>query len=110
MVYEATTANYDEQLKAAEFVVVDYYGDHCGACVYLAPFFQESANDMPFIRFVKINISQHWEIGQRYSIRGVPTLKFFRNGQEVHQAMGGMERERLNGEIARMLYKDYLEV
>ena len=42
MVYEATTANYDEQLKAAEFVVVDYYGDHCRACVYLAPFFQEA--------------------------------------------------------------------
>lgn len=107
MVYEATTANYDEQLTAAEFVVVDYYGDHCGACVYLAPFFQEASNDMPYIRFVKINISQSWEIGQRYGIRGVPTLKFFRNGQEVHQTAGGMDREMLNRELAKMLYRDY---
>lgn len=107
MVYEATTANYDEQLTAAEFVVVDFYGGHCGACMYLAPFFQEAANDMPCIRFVKADITRSWELGQRYDIKGVPTLKFFRNGREVHQALGGMDREKLNGEIAQMLYRDY---
>ncbi|MCI9337166.1 MAG: thioredoxin family protein [Lachnospiraceae bacterium] len=105
MVYEATAANYDEQLKA-EFVVVDFYGDHCGACVYLAPFYQEAANDMPYIRFVKINISQYPEIGKRYRIKGVPTLKFFRNGEEVHEALGGRDREMLNAELAKMLYRE----
>lgn len=103
-VYEATTSNYDEHLKAAEYVVVDYYGDHCGACVYLAPFYREASNDMPFIHFVKINITEHWKIGQRYGIRGVPTLKFFHNGEEVHEAKGGMDRAGLNEHIAKMLY------
>jgi len=104
-VFEATTENYDEQLKAAEYVVVDCYGDHCGSCVYLAPFFREASNDMPFIHFVKINVTTHWKIAQRYDIKGVPTLLFFHNGEIVHEAGGGMQRDTLNGHIAQMLYQ-----
>ena len=32
MVYEATSKNIEELLQT-DYAVVDFYGDHCGACV-----------------------------------------------------------------------------
>lgn len=104
-VIEATDATYDTLLTENEYTIVDFYGDHCGACVFLEPFYREASNDMPGIRFMKINITHNREIGRRYGINGVPTIKFFRNGEEVHQAMGGMDRAHLNDHIAKMLYE-----
>lgn len=87
--------------------MVDYYGDHCGACVYLEPFYKEACRDMPYIHFVKINVTYNWTVAERYGIKGVPTLKFFHNGEEVHQAGGGMQREKLNEYIAKLLYHGF---
>ena len=107
-VYEAATmAEFDEHMKAAEYVVVDFYGDYCGACVFLEPYFREAANDMPYIRFVKVHFTKNRETSERYGITALPTLKFFHNGQEVHEDQGGMDREALNEQIAKMLYRNY---
>lgn len=106
-VFEANTETYDEQLTAAEYVVVDYYGDHCGYCVYMEPFYKEACRDMPYIHFVKINVTHNQAIADRYGIDAVPELKFFHNGQEVHQALGGMDRTELNEHIAKLLYHGF---
>ncbi len=103
-VIEATEQNYDELLKE-EYVIVDYYGEHCGACVALEPVYREAANDMPGIQFLKINVTHNPSIGKRYQIKGVPTMKFFRDGEIVHEATGSMNRETLNSHIAAMLYE-----
>ena len=101
---DATEQNFDELLQGP-YVVVDFYGDHCGPCAYLAPFYREAANDMPLIRFVKINTTKYYSIAKQFDIKGVPTLKFFRNGEMVHSTTGGMNREKLNTHIAKMLYE-----
>ncbi len=103
-VITATDETYDELLFASEYVVVDYYGDNCGACLYLEPYFQNVSNDMPLISFIKINITHNPEIRKRYQINGVPTLKFFHNGEVVHEVMGGMDSDHLKQHISKMLY------
>ncbi|MCD8106609.1 MAG: thioredoxin family protein [Oscillospiraceae bacterium] len=103
-VITATDETYDKLLSASEYAVVDYYGDHCGSCVYLEPFFREASNDMPLISFIKINVTHNPETRKRYQINGVPTIKFFHNGEEVHEAMGGMDTDHLEQHIAKMLY------
>ena len=35
-VIEATPENFD-QLVQTEYAMVDFYGDHCGACDFTAP-------------------------------------------------------------------------
>lgn len=103
----ATMAEFDKLMKSAEYVVVDFYGDYCGACVFLEPYFREAANDMPYIRFVKVHFTKNRETAERYGITALPTLKFFHNGEEVLEEQGGMDREELNKLIARMLYRNY---
>ena len=45
-VIEATESNFDELVQGAEYVMVDFYGDSCGACVATAPYYREVAEDV----------------------------------------------------------------
>lgn len=103
-VLEATTETFDSLIDAP-YAVVDCYGDHCVACVMLEPIYTSAANDMSFIRFGRINISQHYEVAERFDILSMPTLLFFRNGKLVTRVEGSMGREELNRHVANMLYQ-----
>lgn len=102
-VYEATSKNIDELLQA-DYAVIDFYGDHCGACVVLEPVYNEASNDLAMIRFIKANVDQDRALGERFNIKALPTLLFFRNGEVVHKDGGAMDRQTLNTHIAKMLY------
>ncbi len=101
---EATTETFDSLIDAP-YAVVDCYGDMCAACVMLEPVYTAAASEMSFIRFGRINISQHFEIAERFGILSMPTLLFFRNGELAVRAEGSMGRDELNQHIAAMLYE-----
>lgn len=101
---ELTTSQWDA-FTHADFAVVDCYGDHCVACVMLAPVFDAVADEMHGVAFGRINISNEPEIGERYGINAIPTMLFFRKGEKVHEASGSMEREQLLAEMAELLYQ-----
>ena len=103
-IIEATSATFDKLIDT-EYAVVDCYGDHCGACVILEPVYHEMAADLSGIRFMQINISQEWEIAERYGINAMPTLFYFRNGREVARSVGSMERGEQHTYNAKILYQ-----
>ncbi len=105
-VIEATEENFDQLVQGAEYVMVDFYGDNCGACVGTAPYYREVADDMAFIRFIQVNTSVYRKLARRYKIMGIPAFRYFHNGQVVHQSVGGMDTERIHRELAEFLYHD----
>lgn len=103
-VLDAFDHNFDALINT-EYAVVDFYGDNCGACVMLSPIFEATANEMPFIRFVHINVTHNRGIAERYNIHAVPALFFYRNGEIVYRELGAVPRKKLNQDIAVMLYQ-----
>lgn len=103
-IIEATNESFDSLIEAP-YAVVDCYGDFCAACVMLEPVYTAAANDMAYIRFGRINISQYGDVAERFGLMAMPTLLFFRDGKLVHQVEGSMEREDLNRHLAKMLYE-----
>ncbi len=103
MVFEATSQNIDELLKA-DYAVVDFYGDHCGACLTLAPVYNEASNDLAMIRFIKANVDKDKALGERFHIKALPTLLCYRNGELVHEDGGAKDRPMLNEMLAKLLY------
>lgn len=106
-VLEANGTNFDELIQG-DYVVMDMYGTHCGACVALAPVFEAASIDMPFLTFAHCNTHQDeacQELANRYNIKAIPTLLFFRKGELVHKVVGSMDRETLDGHLARLLYE-----
>ena len=102
-VYEANEQNFD-QLLDTDYAVVDFYGDHCGPCKLLAPVYGEAAADLAMLRFIKVSTDQCRGLAERFDIHLVPTLMFFRNGKAIHTCKGAMDRETLNGHLAKLLY------
>lgn len=103
-VIEATTENFD-QLIQTEYAMVDFYGDHCGACMYTAPYLRKVADDMAFIQFIKVNTSTYPALAKRFDIKSLPTFLYFRNGEIVHTSRGGMDEDLIHKELAQMLYR-----
>ena len=104
-VIEATMENFDK-LTEAEYVMVDFYGDHCGACMFTAPYLREAAEEMAGISFVKVNTSTYPELAKRFEIKALPTFVYFHNGKEVHKTVGGMDKKMIRKELAAMLYPE----
>lgn len=87
------------------YAVIDCYGDFCAACVMLEPVFEGVASDMAEIRFGRINATQCGDVAEKYGINALPTILFFRDGVEVHRAIGSLDREMFNEQLSVMLYQ-----
>ena len=86
---------FDEILANNTSVVVDFYADWCGPCKMLAPVFEEVANEIEGVSFVKVNVDENIEVAQRYGITTIPTLLAFKNGEKVEQSVGYVPKPNL---------------
>lgn len=102
-VIEANDKNFDELIQG-EYAMVDFYGEHCGACVFTAPYFRAAAEEMAFIDFIKVNTSIYPSLAKRFDIKGLPTFIYFEKGKRVHQSVGGLDEKMLKKQVAEMLY------
>ena len=81
-------------------VVVDFFATWCGPCKMLAPVFEQAGEEMKNdATFLKVDIDQSMDLAQKFKIVSVPTLKVFKNGEEVDTLMGFMPKEVLKSKV-----------
>jgi len=77
--------------KTDELLVVDFWATWCGPCQQFAPTFKQAASQLePRARFIKIETEAERDISAKYSIRSIPTLVMFKNGQEIDRISGAL--------------------
>jgi len=77
-------------------VLVDFYADWCGPCKIMAPLLDDVANRRAGQMLVlKLDTDQNPATGQRFGIRGIPTLIAFRGGKEVSRRVGAVPAAEL---------------
>jgi thioredoxin 1 len=89
------------QLKAsAPLLVLDLSARWCGPCRGIAPLYEDLASKNPSITFAHVDIDElgHLEDAQ---VRGVPTFKFFVQGQQVYE-FSGANRQELISSVQRL--------
>ena len=80
-------------------VVVDFFATWCGPCKMLSPVIDELSGELENVNFVKVDIDQSMHLAQKFKIVSVPTLKVFKNGEEVDTLMGFMPKEVLKSKV-----------
>jgi thioredoxin 1 len=90
----------DEVLKSSKPVLVDYWADWCGPCKMIAPILDEIADEYAGrLKVVKLNIDENPKTPPIYGIRGIPTLKLFREGEVVAEKVGAVSKSQLTAFI-----------
>ncbi len=105
MVFEGTDANFEELvLKADKPVLVDFWAEWCGPCRMVGPVVDELANDYADKAvMVKVDVDSNSGIAQKFGIRNIPTILFFKGGEQVDKQVGAVGKAALAKKIDALL-------
>lgn len=94
-VYVLTSDNFDHFLAENPNALVEFYAPWCGHCKTLAPEYAKAAQALENsdINAVlgKVDATVHKDLGEKFGVKGFPTLKFFKNGQHSEYNGGRTE-------------------
>lgn len=89
-----------EVINNSKVTVIDFFATWCGPCQMLAPVIKELDQEYEGrVEFYKVDVDESQECAVRYGITAMPTLVFFKDGQEVERQVGFLNKE----EIKRIL-------
>jgi thioredoxin 1 len=102
---EITETQFAEKVdQAAKPVLVDFSAVWCPPCKMLHPVIERlSLEYADQLDVFSVNIDESPGLGQRFNISGVPTMIFFKEGQEIKKLVGFRDYDTLKGEIDSVL-------
>ena len=102
---EFTEQNFDQEVtKSSTPVLVDLWAAWCGPCRILAPVVEELAGKYQGkLKVGKLNVDDHPQVAGRFRIMNIPTLLFFKGGQEVDRIVGVVPKEELSRRVERVI-------
>ncbi len=97
LVKDVTDQSFDREVLQSDVpVLVDFWAAWCAPCRMLAPTVDQVASDYQGrAKVVKLNVDDNAETSARYSIRGIPTLLLFKNGELKEQIVGAASKDHI---------------
>ena len=101
-VADATFASEVEQ--GSGLVLVDFWAPWCGPCRAIAPILEQLASEHAGkVRITKLNVDDNPATMQRFNVRSIPSLLFFRDGRHVDTLVGLAPKTTLDERIRKHL-------
>lgn len=98
-----STQEFEETIQKETSVVVDFYADWCGPCQVLSPTLEELSKDFEGkVKVIKVNVDNQTELAQRFGVRSIPTLIFFKNQKAVETITGLRTKNELQKRISAL--------
>lgn len=95
-VVHVTTDNFEaEVLKADQPVLVDFFATWCGPCQMVGPIFEQLSEEVPNVKFVKVNVDEETDIARQYRVTSIPTFVLIKKGQSVKTEVGALPKSAL---------------
>ena len=94
---KVTDENFEtEVIKSQKPTIVDFWAEWCGPCKMLTPILEELSDEMKNeINVVKVNLDENQDLAMKYSIRSIPTLLLFKEGNLVDTKVGLLPKSEI---------------
>ncbi|HPB30249.1 MAG TPA: thioredoxin [Candidatus Sumerlaeota bacterium] len=98
---EITDQNFESEiLKSSLPAITDFGAPWCPPCRALEPLIDQFAEEYEGkVVFGKVNVDNCREVAGKYGIMSVPTIIFFKDGQEVDRLVGFSPKDVLKTKI-----------
>jgi thioredoxin 1 len=104
MAKEFTEANFEELLSSNKVVVADFWATWCGPCKAMGPSIDELAVEYEGKALIgKVDVEENNDLAEKYAIRSVPTIIFFKDGEMVDKMVGLQSKAVLEARIKELL-------
>ncbi len=99
-----TNSNVTEILSSDQPVMVDFWATWCGPCRMLTPTVDEVAQEYDGrVVVAKCNVDDSDEVAMQYRVRNIPTLIFFKGGQQVDKLVGLVSKKEITDILDKLI-------
>ena len=98
-------ADFDEiVIKGDQPTLVDFWAPWCGPCKAIGPVVEELADEYAGkVQIAKMNVDDNPNTPGKFSIRAIPTLILFKDGEIVDQVTGAVGKTQLVAMLDKVL-------
>lgn len=106
MAIKFTDSDVKSIIASGAPIVIDFWATWCGPCMRMSPVIDELAQQYEGqVQIGKYNIEEETELSDEYRIMSIPTILFFKNGEQVRdlRLAGSQPKEQVRRNIEKLL-------
>ncbi len=104
-VKEVSDSTFEQEVLNSDIpVLVDFWAPWCGPCKAIGPVVEELSKEYEGrLKFLKCNVDDNPATPSSFGIRAIPTLILFKDGKNVEQIVGMVQKAKLEDAINGIL-------
>lgn len=96
--------NFETVIGAKPVAMIDLWAAWCGPCRMLSPTVDDIAAEYDGrVAVAKCNVDDNEEIAEKFGVRSIPTLLFFKDGQLADKTVGLVSKQEIETILNNLL-------